>query len=514
MNLKRSMELAGRNLLNCLCPTRNYQPYWAMRMDEEYRAEMAWFGNIHNIGRWWDAMLRLEDATGFSIPAHIEGTMLENLYESFDNPDNLCLPHLDVEWMKPALDFHSLRESLLALNALVRYRGSRWAAGQGHQMLETLLRISRADSSWDLDKIDYYHRIGKPDVSSEPNVSTNGRLIEALVWFYEATGDALALTLADRYARYHLENTTRPDGEFNNASNPTHTHSYLGTLRGLLLFGRLTNQREYIDRVAATYRVTVPKLVLESGFACHDLWKDNPNRGEVGSTGDATQLALWLALYAGHTEYLDDAERIVRARLIPGQITESPILRPTKDDGDDEHVNLNERIIGGIGGMQREPHAGKKNTTDVTAAVLHGLVDIYNHISVRTDAGLAVYFHFDYEDANVRISSERTEEAKVKILPKERENVLIRIPRWAPRESVQLTVNSGRISPVILGDFVHVPGETPPGEIVLRYALPIHKSVEKVGEVELEYTWRGDEIIGVCPNSEFFPFYPIAKGCA
>ena len=46
--------------------------------------------------------------------------MLANLRESFDNPDHLCLSAFDHPWLKPALDFHSLRESLLALNALVR----------------------------------------------------------------------------------------------------------------------------------------------------------------------------------------------------------------------------------------------------------------------------------------------------------------------------------------------------------------------------------------------------------
>ena len=131
MDLTRTMELAGRNLLNCLSPPMNFQPYWAMRMDVDYRGEMVFFGNIHNLGRWWDAMLRLEAATGFEIPAHLEAAMLANLRESFDNPDHLCLPAFDHPWLKPTLDFHSLRESLLALNALVRFRGSRWAQRAG-----------------------------------------------------------------------------------------------------------------------------------------------------------------------------------------------------------------------------------------------------------------------------------------------------------------------------------------------------------------------------------------------
>ena len=159
MDLTRTMELAGRNLLNCLSPAMNFHPYWAMRMDVDYRAEMVFFGNIHNLGRWWDAMLRLEAATGFEIPAHLEAAMLANLRESFDNPDHLCLSAFDHPWLKPALDFHSLRESLLALNALVRFRGSTWARTQARLMFETLARITRDDASWDVTALDYHRRM-------------------------------------------------------------------------------------------------------------------------------------------------------------------------------------------------------------------------------------------------------------------------------------------------------------------------------------------------------------------
>ena len=570
MNIKESMNLAGRNLLNMLAAHRNYQPYWSIGVEEDYSAKMAWVGNIHNIGRWWDAILRLEEATGFSIPTHIEKAMLENIRQAFDNRDNLCFPPLNHPWWiginsglpitdHPKIEFHSHREGLLALNALVRYRDNNWAREQGHRMLETLFRITKPDCSWDMEKLDYYHRIGSPKVVQKrnpsmyelgmnefgsANVMTNGRLIEALVWFYEATGDDLALVMADKYARYHLEHTTSSDGEFNNSSNATHAHSYLGTLRGLFLFGKLTNQQEYIDRVAMTYKVTVSKMVYESGFSCHDLWRDNPYRGEVGSTGDAVQLALWLAFYADHTELLDDVERIVKSRLLPAQIIESPELIPMEDEQTDEYynsqrqgkvpmTNLTERIIGAIGGMQKYVQGGKRSVTDVTASALHTLVDVYNHIVTANDIDITVYLHFDYEDENVNMKIERNEKAKVEIVAKDNKNVRIRIPKWIPRESLIVKVNGQSIDPVIIGDFVYIAKGDKRNTIVLIHELPTRKSKETIGgvqatkfqkllnqkfnevrkteEVEVEYTWKGDEIVGVYPNVDFFPFYPTSK---
>jgi hypothetical protein len=511
------MELAGKNLLNCLCPARYHLPIWSLNVDREYRAESRFSWPAHNIGRWWDAILRLEDATGFIVPAQLEGAMLQNLRRFFDNPDQLLLAPVDLEGVDPQFELHSLRESLLALNALVRYRNCRWAAQQGHRMLESVERILNADCTWDLDKIDYWQHAGRelPWWHYDPTQS-NGRMIEALVWFYEATGDPLALELADRLARYHLAHTTLPDGRLPEASTPGHTHSYLGTLRGLLLFGLLTRQHEYVDAVAATYRVTVPQLVKESGFAAHDLGKDAG--GETTSPGDAAQLALWLALDAGYAEYLDDVERIVRARLLPSQILESPALTPVVDDCMRGFIDLDDLIIGGLGGCHSMPHAGKKNVTDVTAAGLHSLIDIYSHISLHSEANTAqmrsihVYLHFDYRDEYIEMSTERTQEARLTIVPQIRANILVRIPGWTHANSVRLTVDGRPLEPSIVGRFLLVSADNLPGKIVVTYALPERKTEERTDGVDYHFTWRGDEVVGVWPNDSFFPFYHTAPG--
>ena len=532
MNIKGSLNLAGMNLLHCLCPRQNYLPYWHLVVDKQLNAafERRWPG--HNIGRWWDALLRLEDATDFMIPAHIEAAMLQNTHEFFDNPDNLCfappdfhspgpefaLPEAEWPWpltrgarpemTGPLFELHSLREGLLALHALVRFRHSRWAARLGHKMLETVNRALFEDCTWDLDQFDYFNRTDRHlSRWMADQTSTHGRLIEALVWFYEATGDSLSFELAEKLARHHLANTTSPDGTFNTSSGAEHAHSYLGTLRGLLLFGEMSGQRQYIDPLPSTFRVAVSQMVKESGFAAHDIGTNT--RSEVTSPGDAVQLGLWLARH-GYSEFMDDAERLVRARLIPSQIRESPGLHPAVEDENDEHSNLDERIVGGYGGVHTEPHAGKRNVTDVTAAVLHTLIDVYRHIVVRDQAGLWIFFHFDYEDERIRISSKRQHTATLTIVVNTRENVLIRIPRWTPAESVQLTVNGRRIPLKMIGDFALTKPPTVPCEIVLQHALPIRQTHETAEGVRCELTWRGDEIIGITPNSDFFPFYPTA----
>ena len=74
LTLKQSMELAGQNLLATLAPSYGYLPFWRVHLSPDKKAESEMFWPSHNVGRWWDALLRLEAATGFRIPAELAAT--------------------------------------------------------------------------------------------------------------------------------------------------------------------------------------------------------------------------------------------------------------------------------------------------------------------------------------------------------------------------------------------------------------------------------------------------------
>ena len=131
VDLKRSLELAGANLVANLDPERHYLPNWDVRPARDGTVVVnAWWPG-HNLGRWWDAMSRLQGAIGYAVPAQAMEAMEENLFRFFDNPDSLCLAPFDLEGVKPQFDLHSLREGLLGLNSLVQYRQSNQAALAG-----------------------------------------------------------------------------------------------------------------------------------------------------------------------------------------------------------------------------------------------------------------------------------------------------------------------------------------------------------------------------------------------
>ena len=59
-----------------LVPEEHSLPIYDVMIDREYRVFALFNCPAHNIGRSWDAILRLEAATGFAIPCNVDAGML------------------------------------------------------------------------------------------------------------------------------------------------------------------------------------------------------------------------------------------------------------------------------------------------------------------------------------------------------------------------------------------------------------------------------------------------------
>ena len=511
MKLKDSMELGGEHLSGWLNPERDYLPTgsWAI---------------THDLARWWDAMLRLEDATGFVIPGHLEGASLRNLAWLTDNPDGLLWVPPGLDWQEMKFEFHSFREGILAFGALAHFRGSTWAKEAGHRYLESINHALKPDFSWDVHAFEYArHFTGGENVNpghTPENENrfqltvSHGRCIEALIWFYRWTGDSLAMELADRLARFHLTYATNaagtiPESLAAESSRPGDRQSYLYTLCGLLLYGLTTHQSEYVDAVVHTYRTSVPDLVNKCGWVAHDLGllrfpdKTGNPLANTESTGAAARLALWLAMHTENSACYDDVERLVRARLFPGQITETDVRN-------NPGVDLDEKAIGGWGGNDY-PHAGKGFNPSGTAEIVHTMSAIYQNIVAHDESGLFINLHFNYDDDTVRVVVERDSAARVSIVPKIHDNLLLRVPGWAPVETVRITVDSEPVTLRKVGSYAYITREQigVGSKVVLHYDLPTRRTVETLPAGDTyEFAWQGDEITGVYPNAQPLPFYP------
>lgn len=481
--LARSMDQGAKCCLAWLNPEKDFLPTGGYEI-------------AHDTGRWWDAMLRYEAASGLRIPAQAEAAMMDNLRRLTDNPTALlasgkCNPH-------------NLRETLLTYAALVRYRKSTWADTQGRKLVRTMAELVEPDGQMDYERLAQLS--GQPLTTDKlmmqrsPQgrwfnaVGSTGRAIEGLVVFHGATGDTEALKLAGRLAEIHLRNSVDASGQIRSellaADCVSHTHSYCGTLRGLLLYGLATGDRRTIDAIENTYRKGLwGKAISYSGWTPHDQGKirfankEGEPIGEHASCGDVAQLALWLALRDGQTDLLDDVERLVRARILPSQISDPG--SPRKD---------------GAWGVYGHPF-GKASILDVFAAVVHSLADVHeNIITTAPDGTLSVNLHFDIDTPALSMRSRRAKEGTLEITLKGPHALRIRVPGWSTKSSVRLTADGKDLPLTWDGHYLVVAKGA--GQIIqLRHDLPEKQTVEEMPVTHRQFrlSWRGDEVFSCEP---------------
>lgn len=468
----------------------------------------------HDTGRWWDAMLRYEGASDVPsrargcIPADIEKDMLENLRVMTDNPAALLM-NVSATPESQVVNLHNIRETMLTYAALVKHRKSDWARMQGKKLVSAIDGLLNPDGQLDYDRLKTF--MNGRTINSDPmmcphapagewfdSTGTTGRAIEAMLCFAEATGDDGALKLAKRLAEAHLRMIVDPSGkvraELLDANHVGHNHSYCGTLRGLLLYGLTAHEQHYVDAVAKTYRNGLwGTTISHSGWTPHDLGKlrfpneDGDPVGEHGSCADVLVLALWLGLRAGQTDLLDDAERLIRARLLPSQMTDSN--NPRND---------------GAWGVYGHPF-GYGSILDVFAAVLHALVDVDAWTaSALPDGTCSVNLHFTCDTPLALVVAKRKEVATVAVTPKRNAPMRVRVPAWAPRDSVR--ISSGNKALTLRWDgswLVMDAADVSAGRtVVVQYGLPEKETTEKmpVSKRTFKLSWRGDEVVTSVPS--------------
>ena len=337
--------------------------------------------------------------------------MLENSWRLADNASGIFLE--DVDPRDPATWYiHSYRETMLSFGLLVECRGSGRAAECGRRAIERMSRASRDLMEWRFS-FDGGPPLAKHGNSAAP-AYTHGRAIEGLLCFHAATGEPAALEEAERLADFHFGYLLNEDGSLAGGCGH-HTHSYLNTLRGLLMLAGLQGSRERQELIFRTFRKAVSGMITRSGFVTHDI--GDRYAGDIASAGDIAHIALLLWDLFADPGLLDDAERIARARLFPAQVRETVAIRPAAEaDPRDCYRDLASRFVGAIGGSVGHV-SGQTCVTDFTAAALHSLIELWTRTVDVEEEIVRVNFHFDRELPDVEVRAERDEGgARVKVV--------------------------------------------------------------------------------------------------
>ncbi len=274
--LDRAILFAMQSLeLVSVDPDHNNEPYHGFLLYPDGHLEnhhALEIGVPHMTGRAVDALLYAENVSGRPVDPEVETSLRKVLLDSFENEHHI---NSYIKDGVAHVEFHNLREGLHGLTALIQYRHDQQAATDAREMLEALNSITASDGSFSDElmaaqgKTRFFHGAGRGITTTH-----SGRLVGALIKYYRATHNPLAMDLARKYALLALNTGFSNDGhligEHDEAGAGNHVHSITSALSSILLWALEARETEKVDETNLLanpgWDETTATITLKNGF--------------------------------------------------------------------------------------------------------------------------------------------------------------------------------------------------------------------------------------------------------
>ncbi len=503
-DLRSYMLLGVRHIYrSAINRRRGSLPYVRFNLTEEPTwARHEYWGSPHMVGRFLDALAVCSPI--LDVPADREAVegLQRLLHESVDHPSGLAFDTLPGPDGKRTAALHHSREVLLGLLGLRQWQGSEPSIRLARRFVRRLEEVTRAAGSFPSDK--YSEEGWVPSPTRKLN-QTSGRLIGALVKYFRATRDSLAVDLAVRFAEANIEACFTSKGELTEDAGE-HLHSSEGTMTSLIDLGLLTGEQRYLNMGRLLYDVGLRPWRTSWGWA-KESRNHQPGRGEANNTGDFVEAALLLGR-SGRPQYFQDAERMIRNGLLASQVVTTDWIPQSSlaDTRDYAYVRIRDRARGAFAFTL--PNAYHSYNTDLMGGALQSLAEAYQASVVKEESGVWVNLLFSTDTPWLRVRSEvpRTGRLRLEVLREER--VRVRLPDWIPSETVRVdgAGNPGKIRPrgTTLDLGILVKG----AKVAVTFDQPGRRTREQAPGFSdpFEVEWRGDTIVAMEPS----PSRPVA----
>ena len=433
-DLRSYMLLGVRHIYrSAINRSRGCLPYVRFNLTEEPTwARHEYWGSPHMVGRFLDALAVCSPI--LDLPADREAVegLQRLLHESIANPSGLAFDTLPGPDGKRTAALHHSREVLLGLLGLRTWQGSEPSIRLARRFVRRLEEVTRATGSFPSDK--YSEEGWIPSPTRKLN-QTSGRLIGALVKYFRATRDSLAVDLAVRFAEANIEACFTSKGELTPAAGE-HLHSSEGTMTSLIDLGLLTGEQRYLKMGRLLYDVGLRRWRTSWGWA-KESRNEQPGRGEANNTGDFVEAALLLGR-SGSPEYFQDAERIIRNGLLASQVVTTDWIPQSSqaDTKDYAHSGIRDRARGAFAFTL--PNAYHSYNTDLMGGALQSLAEAYQASVVKDDSGVWVNLLFSTDTPWLRVRSEVPRAGRLHLEVLKEERVRVRLPDWIPADRARV----------------------------------------------------------------------------
>lgn len=503
-DLRSYMLLGVRHIYrSAINRDRGCLPYVRFNLTEEPTwARHEYWGSPHMVGRFLDALAVCSPILDLPPDREAVEGLQRLLHQSVDHPSGLAFDTLPGPDGKRTAALHHSREVLLGLLGLRQWQGSEPSIRRARRFVRKLEEVTRTTGSFPSDKYSEEGWISSPTRKLN---QTSGRLIGALVKYFRATGDSVAVELARRFAAVNIENCFTSEGELTPAAGE-HLHSSEGTMASLIDLGLLTGEQQFLKMGRLLYDVGLRRWRTSWGWA-KESRNDQPGRGEANNTGDFVEAALLLGR-SGHPRYFQDAERMIRNGLLASQVVATDWIPQSSlaDTSDYAYARIRDRARGAFAFTL--PNAYHSYNTDLMGGALQSLAEAYQASVVKEESGVWVNLLFSTDTPWLRVRSEVPRTGRLRLEMLQEERVRVRLPDWIPAETVRVDgagapdktrrrENTLDLGPLAKGSRVSVTFDQPGRRTRERapgFADPF------------EVDWRGDTIVAMEPS----PSRPIA----
>lgn len=462
------------------------------------------WGSPHMVGRFLDALA--VSAPILELPPDEEAVagLRQLLFGCLDHPSGFAFDTLPDPQGRRHAAMHHCREVLLALTGLIQWQGCEQSRQRARALVRAIEAATRQTDTFLSPTL--YEEGWAPTAENYPNTHS-GRLIGALVKYYRATTDPVALDIAIRFAEHNIATTFTPEGELTPLAG-AHLHSTEGTATALIDLGILSGEAGYIALGKRLYEVGLRPWRTSFGWA-KEVRDNQPGRGEANNTGDFIEAALLLG-QAGYREYFADAECMIRNGLLASQVVNIdwiPAPEGTPDTEDYLYSDVRERARGAF--AFTTPNDYHSYNTDLVGGAVQSLCEALSAIFTADQAGLHINLWFSKETELLSLRSRLPEEGRLTIALRQARPLFVRVPPWLDRAALQLRVNGQSRAPLFHRHEIFIPDLAPGDEVELSFPQARWHSAESAAGYDEPYqlTWLGDTIVEISPQGTVARLY-------
>lgn len=472
----------------------------------------------HIPGRWLNALLNAEDVLNLELRGQEVDNLAKWTYLAFSHPMGLSRSFpaqenrvADLTTLRPVpvSDMHNLRETTHALYALSKYRQDQKAYDIAKRQIETIDRYYDFEcGKWDEEA--FRRETGGSTNAGKPFPREFGRYIGPLVKLYRATGMREALLQAIRLKDFALQNVISANGDYDVDLFGAHTHSVTSMFSSLAQLGELLADNTILSRVKAFMENGLDRIAIETGW-CIENYSRTDHLGEVNNTGDILEICLILGR-AGYTQYLQRAERILRAHMLPSQLLDTGFIPEWDIPEEDYHHRLATRSRGAFGfpcpyGHEYQIDYPIDFNWDIVGGAVGSLCEAFRDKVTTKGNLISVNLHFDHSDENIEVNSPYTNNDVMEIKLRSRHLVRIRLSHWVDRTNMKITSGGKAVKVFFSGDWLYLPEIKIDSSVRIQFPMAISTTEYKFRADRFTYRWRGDCVDGaacLAPRLRFF----------